>query len=69
MLGPRKQEELFEIVNSIGMRFAKDGYLEQAEIWLKKAEVMTELFPKYKIVLHSNLACVYKKKFDFAKAQ
>jgi hypothetical protein len=51
------------------MRFAKDGYLEQAETWLKKAEAMTELFPKYKIVLHSNLACVYKKKFDFVKAQ
>jgi len=30
VIGVQMEEELFEVINSIGMRYAKDGYLEQA---------------------------------------
>jgi len=50
------------------MRYAKDGYIDQAEKWLKKAEGLAGKLPRFEIILHNNMACIYNKKADFALA-
>lgn len=50
------------------MRYAKEGYIDQAEKWLKKAEVIAFKVPRLEIILHNNLACIYNKKADFKQA-
>ena len=50
------------------MRYAKDGYIDQAEKWLKKAEILAAKTPRLEIILHNNLACIYNKKADFNQA-
>ena len=65
---PQKEEQLFEVMNSIAMRFAKEGYVEKALHWLQKAEPSTINNQRYAIIFHNNLACIYKQKQDLPTA-
>jgi tetratricopeptide (TPR) repeat protein len=67
-IGPIKAERMFEILNSIAMRYAKDGFIEYAESWLLKAEPLTVKNPRQAIILHNNMACIFKNQGSFDKA-
>lgn len=55
-------------MNAIGMKYAKEGYLDFAQSWLNKSQTYSCANPKLAIILNSNLSCVYKKLKDYDKA-
>ena len=66
--GEQSDEELFEVVNSIAMLFAKEGFAYKALSWLKEAEPYTLSRPRLKIILNNNYACVYKQQNLYEQA-
>ncbi len=60
---------MFEITNSISMRLAKEGLLEHAEMWMRKAEPFVEKNIRLTVIFNNNLACIYKHQKAYQKAQ
>lgn len=51
------------------MRLAKEGLLEHAEMWMRKAEPFVEKNIRLTVIFNNNLACIYKHQKAYQKAQ